>query len=295
MVDASLTFALAAGMIAAFNPCGFAMLPAYLGFFVGVEGADPKGRAAVGRALLVGAAVTAGFALVFGLAGILILELSLAVERYAPWLTVIIGVLLVALGVAMVRGFEPSVRIPRLQRGGSTRGIGSMVLFGASYATVSLSCTLPIFLAATAGTFASNGFLGGMAVFGAYALGMGLVMTGVSVALALAHRSIVGRLRSVLPYVNRLGGALLVLAGAYVAYYGVYAIRTNQGAPSGTAPIDTVSGLGGRVIAWIERTGATRLALALGAAIAAAAIGSVLWRAVGRRRAGAGASRTSGG
>ena len=38
MIDAPLALALASGLVAAVNPCGFAMLPAYVTFFLGVEG-----------------------------------------------------------------------------------------------------------------------------------------------------------------------------------------------------------------------------------------------------------------
>ena len=37
LVSASALFALAAGMASAVNPCGFAMLPAYLGMYLGDE------------------------------------------------------------------------------------------------------------------------------------------------------------------------------------------------------------------------------------------------------------------
>ena len=49
--------ACAAGMVAALNPCGFAMLPAYLTLVVRGEGADPSRTAAVGRALVATAAM----------------------------------------------------------------------------------------------------------------------------------------------------------------------------------------------------------------------------------------------
>ena len=40
MIDAPLALAFASGMVATVNPCGFAMLPAYLGYFLGLEGQD---------------------------------------------------------------------------------------------------------------------------------------------------------------------------------------------------------------------------------------------------------------
>jgi cytochrome c-type biogenesis protein len=68
-----IPFALAftAGLVATVNPCGFAMLPAYLAYFMGLEGADGTPRA-VGRGLLVGTVVSTGFLTVFGVAGVLI-------------------------------------------------------------------------------------------------------------------------------------------------------------------------------------------------------------------------------
>ena len=90
-------FALAAGMAATVNPCGFALLPAYLSAFVGIE--HKAGRAgAVGRALTVSLALTAGFVLVFGAFGLVVSPLALRLEESLPWATVVIGLGPVGLG-----------------------------------------------------------------------------------------------------------------------------------------------------------------------------------------------------
>ena len=44
MIDAPLAYAFGVGMVATVNPCGFAMLPAYLSFFLGLEGAGDDAR-----------------------------------------------------------------------------------------------------------------------------------------------------------------------------------------------------------------------------------------------------------
>ena len=69
VIDAPLALAFASGMVATVNPCGFAMLPAYLGYFLGLEGQDRDVQASVSRSLGVGLSVSAGFLVVFGLAG----------------------------------------------------------------------------------------------------------------------------------------------------------------------------------------------------------------------------------
>ena len=51
------------------NPCGFALLPAYLARRIGTEDGAGRGADAVARALLVGAVTTVGFMVVFGTIG----------------------------------------------------------------------------------------------------------------------------------------------------------------------------------------------------------------------------------
>ena len=61
---APLGFAFAVGMASAVNPCGFAMLPAYLGLYLGDSEKEAQGSHVVRRlrqALIVGGTVTAGF------------------------------------------------------------------------------------------------------------------------------------------------------------------------------------------------------------------------------------------
>ena len=64
-----------------------------------------------------------------------------------------IGVVLVVLGVAMLRGFEPMVNLPKLNRGGRTRDGRSMFVFGISYAIASICCAFPLFAGTVVGAF----------------------------------------------------------------------------------------------------------------------------------------------
>jgi len=269
LAGAPVGFALAAGTVAAFNPCGFAMLPAYLSFFVTGSDAERR-RHPVARALTVTAAMTVGFVLVFGAAGLAAEAASLAVVEWTPWVTLVIGLALIPLGLYLLAGHELTVRLPRLQRGGSDGSALSMVLFGASYATVSLSCTLPVFLAAVTGSFRSGSLLGGMAAYGAYALGMGLAVGVVTLAVALAEDGIVRRLRGVLPYVNRVAGGLLVVTGAYVAYYGYFEVRQLRGDRVAAGPVAWVSTWSGQVTGWLDGVGALMLAVVLAGGTVAA-------------------------
>lgn len=268
----TLLVALTAGMVAAFNPCGFALLPAYLALFLGDQ-AGAKSTSSVARALAVGAAVTTGFVAVFGLAGILISGFAVQVSAWTPYATVVVGPFLVALGVWLVTGHELSIRLPRWSRA-TDQGLFGMFTYGVIYATVSLSCTIPVFLVAVVGTFRADSFVSGVAVLLAYAAGMGLVLTALAVALALARDGAVQRSRAVLPWLNRISGVLLIVAGAYVTWYGYVEIRVLNGDLIDRGPVDAVALWSGEISTFIE---AHRGALALAAAMLVL-VGAIWWQ-----------------
>lgn len=223
MIDAPLAYAFAAGMVAVVNPCGFALLPAYLSYFLGLEEAPADARAGVVRSLGVAAAVTGGFVLVFGAMGLALTQLSLSIDRATWWLPMVIGAALAALGVAMLFGFQLMVRLPKVSMGSASRELSSMFLFGVSYAVASLSCTLPIFLPLMTLTFERSNTASGVAVFLTYALGMGLLLCAITLTIGLARGALLSRLRRAQPYISRISGGLLVLAGLYLVYYGYWA------------------------------------------------------------------------
>jgi cytochrome c-type biogenesis protein len=287
--EGPLALYLTLGMVATVNPCGFAMLPAYLGYFLGIDDREPgmPGVAGVATALRVALGVSAGFLAVFALAGLAVELTSLPVYENVPWISIVIGLALFALGLAMLGGFQLNVRLPHLDRGGRERTVGSMFVFGVSYAIASIGCTLPLFLSAVAGTINRESVADGLVVFGIYALGMTLVLLGVTVAMALARTSIVRFLRRTQPYIGRVAGGLVALAGAYVAYYGWLELRVAR-ASGGTIPssgiTDVVTGWSYDVSDWVERTGSVRIAVGLGAALLAVVVAVYGTRRQGARR-----------
>ena len=249
--------AFAAGMVAAFNPCGFAMLPAYLTLVVQ---RDSVGRpAAVARALAATVAMTMGFLAVFGAFGALTVSLASTVQRYMPYVTLVVGAVLLALGVWLLTGRELAVGWNRLAGSGRwapNSRLGSMFGYGVGYAIASLSCTVGPFLAVTASSLRSGSTITAVAVYAAYAAGIALVVGVLAVAVALASSGTVDRMRRILPFVNRVSGAILVIVGLYVAYYGWFEVRLFAG---GSAQ-DPVIGAAGRIqrtlAGWVYTHGA---------------------------------------
>ncbi|MBA3233114.1 MAG: cytochrome c biogenesis protein CcdA [Propionibacteriales bacterium] len=227
MDEGLLALALGAGMLAAVNPCGFALLPAYLSLLVVDDG---RGRStAVVRALILTAAMTVGFVAVFGVFGLVISPVASSVQQYLPWFTLVLGLLLVVAGGWLLAGRSlPTLRW-RPRGPELSRSLPAMVGFGASYATASLTCTIAPFLAIVVTSFRTGSTWNGVRLFVVYALGMGLVVGTAAVAVALANSSLVGRMRRLGRWVPLLAGGLLVLSGGYVAYYGWWELRVLAG------------------------------------------------------------------
>ncbi|MFG1607636.1 cytochrome c biogenesis CcdA family protein [Actinoplanes sp. NPDC049265] len=215
-----LALAVTAGMLAAVNPCGFALLPAYLSVLV--AGDRPGGSVqAVGRALRCAVLLTVGYVLVFGAFGLVLRPVEDLLQPRLPWLTVALGAGLALAGGWLLTGrslppLGGGLRAPRL-----TGSVWSTVAFGAAYALASLGCAAGPFLAiVVAGERAD-----GLGPFLAYSAGMGLVIAVAAVAVALVRDSLIARMRRLSALTPRITGAVLILTGGYVTWYGAYELR----------------------------------------------------------------------
>lgn len=271
--------AFAAGLVAALNPCGFAMLPAYLLLVVRDRQASPI--RAVGHALAATVGMALGFSTVFGLFGALTISAATTVQRYLPYVTAAIGVVLVALGVWLLSGREltaPRSLGPRWAPTARQRSrIIGMYGYGISYAIASLSCTIAPFLAVTAAGLRSGSIATGALVYLAYVAGLSLVVGVLATAGATASVAVATRIRRIVPLVNRIGGALLVLVGVYVGYYGIYELRLLNGAANARdAVITAAAHLQGALVGWVHQHGLWPWALAL--LVLLAGVGAGAWR-----------------
>ncbi len=223
----ALGFAFGAGMVAAVNPCGFVLLPAYLALYLGGREAErtrPSGLVLLARAAHVGVTMSAGFTVLFAVAGLLLGVAATALVRLFPWVGLVVGVSVVALGARLSGG--PMVyssvgeRVAdRLGGRARRRGADSYFIYGVAYGAASLSCTLPIFLAVVGSAFTSRDYVAAIGQFLLYAFGMGVVVIGLTLGVALFRDAVVTRARVAMRYVQPASAALLLIAGAYLIYY----------------------------------------------------------------------------
>jgi cytochrome c biogenesis protein CcdA len=275
----TLSFALGAGLVAALNPCGFAFLPGYLGLVI-AGSQDVSRSTALARAGAATVVMSAGFLTVFGVFGLVVSPLIASAQKYLPFATVVIGVVLIGVALWLLAGKEISVMMPRAAGGTPTGRLGSMYGYGVGYAIASLSCTIAPFLAVISTTFKQGSTLTGALAFIAYAAGMAVTVGVAALAVALAGSSATAALRRILPYVGRIAGVIVLLTGLYVTYYGYYEIRLYF---KGASPDDPIVAGAGAVQSWLVRVVDALGVWPLLAAAAALVAAGLTWRALARR------------
>ena len=217
----NLSYALIVGMVATVNPCGFILLPTYLLYFLGsVERRRrPPARThqpgAAGRALRCrpGSCWSSSWSV----------RSPSSSPRGSPRTPStpprVIGVALIVLGIAMLFGYRLPINTPKLDAGGRDRTVRSMFVYGIAYAVASIGCTIALFSTILFGTAEPRGLPAGVANVVAYGVGMALVVTALTVTLALANVGLLKVLRSGMQYVEMVAGAFVLLSGTYLLWY----------------------------------------------------------------------------
>jgi cytochrome c biogenesis protein CcdA len=218
-------FAFGLGMAAAVNPCGFALLPTYLGLYLGTAaGGRLQWPAQLRRALAVSAAMTISFVALFGAAGLILAGLGAAIGGWLPWLSLGTGVVLAIVGGRLLAG--GSVEAPAAQRladrlGGAVNrtGLVAYAAYGLAFALSSLGCTLLLFLTVVGTGVARGGLAGGLGQLVLYALGMGAVVSMLTVLVSLFGGGVLARVRGAGRVLEPIGAVLLLGTGGYIVYY----------------------------------------------------------------------------
>lgn len=227
-----IPWALATGSAAALNPCGFAVLPAYVAYQLGADAGTARARKVIhgiGR----GVAMTGGIVTLFAVVGGAVGLARAVIVPVLPYAAMLVGVVLAVGGGVLLarRGALAEIPVPLAgkfaPRGPAGRAWTATYLFGIGYGTASLGCTLPIFLAIASQSLATRSPVDTLAVIVAYGAGMGWLVMLVAVATALGSTVIVQGLRPLVRWVHDAGAVGMVISGIYLVYYyrGVLGIR----------------------------------------------------------------------
>ena len=231
-LDARLANGFTQGLLAAVNPCGFVFLPTYLLYFLGMENLRPGAeRTSISRALAVSLSVSGGFMSVFVVIGVITKWSTRWFMDKAPYLSLVMGLGLVVLGIAMLFGYRLPFTTPKLDVGKRDRSVRSMYVFGIAYAIASLGCTLPGFISVVLGGVSTDGVLTGIAGVALYGLGMALLVSGLTITLAAANTALLRVLRKGMEWFEYIAGIFVLLTGMYLAYYWYTGITDDTSTP----------------------------------------------------------------
>lgn len=246
--DLSLVFA--AGVFATFNPCGFAMLPAYLTMLVNSSTTRATPVQLATRAVQFASLMSLGVITVFALFAAVIFPISTSIQRYLPIVTITIGVLLIVLGTATLLGravFLKKLWSPNTAP--STR-VKSLYLYGVTFALGSVSCTIGPLLAATSKTL-NLGLFATFRTYFFYAIGMSVTIVLIAL-IALFSQATLSKVRNSMRVIEIVSAIFLVAVGIYLIIFGLYENQGSDLASPLTNLITSIFQLQGKIISAVN-------------------------------------------
>jgi cytochrome c-type biogenesis protein len=241
------SLSLLAGALAAFNPCGFVLLPAYLTSLILTGDIAERKTSIYLRATRFSLGMTVGFIGVFGGFALVVAPFARSIEKFLPIITIIVGIALLSLAIPLILGksfFLKKLANPNIA---PTKSWLSQVGYGITFALVSLSCTVGPFLAISAAAISTKNPIKIITIFITYALGMATIVLALSLFVATAETRIFAIIRRSQGLIGRFSGVLLLIVAVYEIWYGYYEIRIFSGRAISDPIITFASGLQSRV------------------------------------------------
>lgn len=212
-------FSFVQGVLAFFAPCAVALLPGYIVAFISrTSNGTSNTVTRLRRGLKLAFLSILGILLIYSLAGGMIVAASQVLKDYMKWITVSMGALLIVLGTLMMMGKNISFSFQMKHRTHKTESVEAFV-FGMAYAIGALGCLFPLFLVVTTQALAAPTAMQGGSYILAYFAGISVMMISIILLSTFSRDFLMRYLRKILPYMERITGSLLILAGIYVIYY----------------------------------------------------------------------------
>lgn len=217
-----LYIALTAGMVAAFNPCGVVLLPAYVSYLMTQKTINYTKTRLLLLGIRIGFLMALGFISIFFFSGLLISLVGTYIMHYVPWITVVIGIIFFLAGIIFLLKPKNIVMAASISRWGPLiqgKNKFNYYFYGIGYAIVSLGCTLPIFMVMVFSSITTGNFYEGLAAFIFYGLGMGIVVTVITILSLFAKTLVEKWIKRIIPYIHKVAAVFILLTGVYLVYY----------------------------------------------------------------------------
>lgn len=212
-------FSFLQGVLAFLAPCAVALLPGYILAFISRNpNAQTNLNTRLGRGLKLAFLSILGILLIYSIAGGLIIIAGQLLKDYMKWITVGMGGIFIVLGILMLLGKNISLSF-NFQSSTTNAEATEAFLFGVAYAIGALGCLFPLFLIVATQAMAAPTVWEGSSYILAYFVGMSGMMILTILLAVFAKEFLIKNLKKILPYMEKITGVLLVLAGIYIIYY----------------------------------------------------------------------------
>ena len=220
--------AFSAGLVAVFNPCGFALLSVYLSSFLRKDEKPlyMNSSSVISRKILepiyISTIVTIGFIIVFFIFGSIISAGFYSIRSIFSYFGLLISILLLGYGFFILYG--GNIYFSKLQKlayffdsekSGTSR---FYFVYGISYGITSLSCTLPIFMSVVFSLTNVSEIQILLKDFILFSVGTWFALITVSFGL-LFLKLVVDKVKVFLIIYKYITSAVLILSSAYLIFY----------------------------------------------------------------------------
>jgi len=214
-----IEFSFFQGVLAFLAPCAVALLPGYILAFISRNpNSNQQVSARLGRGMKLAFLSILGILLIYSIAGVLIVLAGQFLKDYMKWITILMGIILIVLGIRMLMGKNVSFSLHIEKSNPKTEAVEAF-FFGIGYATGALGCLFPLFLIVATQAMAAETMWEGASYLFAYFAGMSGMMILTILLAIFAKDFLLKNLRMILPYMEKVTAVLLLIAGAYVIYY----------------------------------------------------------------------------
>ncbi len=222
--------AVSAGIAAFFNPCSFAVLPAYItGIFIR-KGRKVNSEKIIYHGVLAALGIVTFNLLLGSIMGIFgegfIKSFTLAHPLVRAFRGSV-GLILLFLGLMYLfgRGFHYQFfeKIGRsFQNLKTTSASTSMYVYGFSYNAIGIACTGPILAIVLITALSSGSFVSALFTFLVYSFTMAIMMIFVSMLSAYAKEELINKLRANVGKIKRVSGIVLIVVAVFLTISSVY-------------------------------------------------------------------------
>lgn len=211
----ALLVAYGAGLASAASPCLLPLYPAFLAYLTGASGAEAGTGKARRISGFMGLAVLAGLITSMLIIGLIVVAVSAPIGQLLGFAVPAIDLLLITLGVLLLAGFNPFLKVPQIKVPGASGPTSQAYIYGMFLGPIALPCAGPFLIVTLAISVGAAETIGTMATFVVFALGFGLPLVLLSVLARARQDTVVRFLARHHRKIEVVSGVLLIGAGIW--------------------------------------------------------------------------------